>query len=196
MKQIVVVVILIIVCLLLFKFCKPTTDNEYISNQSKELSVPEILAQVKQKLDQFVNHLKITLPNDERVKRMASRYQNLVLDESREKETYTINKGEKMVLCLRNYKKNGELHDDMNLIMFVCLHELAHIMTITAHHTEEFWNNFHFILKEANKFNIYKPIDYQHDPTWYCAMLVYDNPYFRERSVQEHIHSLREILYN
>ena len=30
---------------------------------------------------------------------------------------------------------------DKNLLLFVALHELSHIMTVSLNHTEEFWDN-------------------------------------------------------
>ena len=32
---------------------------------------------------------------------------------------------------------------------FVALHELSHVMTVSVGHTQEFWENFKFLLKEA-----------------------------------------------
>ena len=45
-------------------------------------------------------------------------------------------------------------------------------------HTEEFWSNFKFLLKEAKKEGIYNPIDYKKNPQPYCGMTITDNPYF------------------
>ena len=33
--------------------------------------------------------------------------------------------------------------------MFVTLHELAHVMTVSVGHTEEFWTNFKFLLTKS-----------------------------------------------
>ena len=40
--------------------------------------------------------------------------------------------------------------------MFVAIHELAHVMTKSVGHTEEFWTNMKFLLKIAIKEGIYK----------------------------------------
>ena len=45
--------------------------------------------------------------------------------------------------------------------MFVAIHEIAHIMTLSVGHTEEFWNNFKFLLENAVELNIYTPVDYK-----------------------------------
>ena len=45
--------------------------------------------------------------------------------------------------------------------MFVALHELSHVASKSIGHTDEFWDNFKFILIESEKIGIYKPIDYK-----------------------------------
>jgi hypothetical protein len=80
--------------------------------------------------------------------------------------------------------------------MYVGLHELAHVMSITAHHTDEFWENFNYLISQATKYNMYTPIDYSQHPVPYCAMIVYDNPYFRERNTQDLLQELIKEIQN
>lgn len=151
------------------------------------------LAVIKNRMRDFVDNLAKKYPTNDAVRLLKTRYRNTVVEESTEPETYTLNKGEKMRVCLRNHKSN-QVHDDANLIMFVCLHELAHIMSVSNHHTDEFWENFEFLLGEAAVDGIYSPIDYKYDPVWYCAMLVYDNPYFTENPEQRHVRNIKRIF--
>ena len=58
-----------------------------------------------------------------------------------------MNKGEKVYFCLRDRKDKSKFVD-LNIIMFVAFHEMAHIMTLSTGHTEEFWTNFKFISKK------------------------------------------------
>ena len=60
--------------------------------------------------------------------------------------SYSLNKGEKIVFCLRS-EETKQLHD-INIIMFVAIHELAHVMSVTIGHNEEFYTNFRFLLQE------------------------------------------------
>ena len=62
--------------------------------------------------------------------------------------------------------------------MFVALHELSHVASKSIGHTDEFWDNFKFILIEAEKIGVYKPIDYKNEKTEYCGMTINDNPYY------------------
>ena len=66
---------------------------------------------------------------------------------------------------------------DENLLMFVALHELAHVMTKSIGHTDEFWNNFKFLLKHAAENNLYKKHDFRKKPEKYCGTTITDSPY-------------------
>lgn len=95
--------------------------------------------------------------------------------------SYTENKGEKLVLCLRNKEPNAkgeyEFHD-INLIMFVVLHELTHVMNDRWGHKMQFWQLFKFVLQNAVEAGIYKPEDYKKQPVRYCGMDITYNPYY------------------
>lgn len=91
--------------------------------------------------------------------------------------SYTINKGKKMAICLRD-KETLQLHD-INTMMFVVLHELAHIASESVGHSDnEFWRNFKFILQNAAECGIYHVEDYSIHPMRYCGMTVTYNPLF------------------
>ena len=63
--------------------------------------------------------------------------------------------------------------------MFVSTHEIAHIMTKSIGHTEEFWNNFKYLLKIATiKLNLYDKVDYSKNPKKYCGMTINSSPLF------------------
>ena len=61
--------------------------------------------------------------------------------------------------------------------MFVALHELAHVMTKSVGHTEEFWSNFRYLLKNSIKLGIYKYQDFRKKPVKYCGITITDTPY-------------------
>jgi len=80
-------------------------------------------------------------------------------------------------LCLRS-RDNFEKLIDINTLMFVSIHELGHIMTLSIGHTKEFWDNFKFLLKNTVIINIYKEINYSKYPKKYCGIEVTDSPLF------------------
>ncbi|MEM0354054.1 MAG: hypothetical protein QXW79_00595 [Thermoplasmata archaeon] len=86
--------------------------------------------------------------------------------------SYTTNK-EEISICLRS-KKDGRLHD-INLVMYVVLHELAHIACPEMGHTKLFREIFAFFLKTALKLKIYKKVNFHNDPHEYCGMVIKEN---------------------
>jgi hypothetical protein len=80
-----------------------------------------------------------------------------------------------MVLCLRAKKDDNELMD-INTMTFVALHELAHIATTTVGHTEEFWDNFRWLLDEAINIGVYIKQDFADKPVPYCGITITSTP--------------------
>ena len=66
-------------------------------------------------------------------------------------KSYTINK-EKVFLCLKDEK--GDYYDE-NMLVYVLLHELAHVMNDEVGHGQKFQQIFDEILKEAEMNGIY-----------------------------------------
>lgn len=70
-----------------------------------------------------------------------------------DKRSYTINK-KKVYLCLKD--ENGDYYND-NMLIFVVLHEMAHVMCDEIGHTAKFQQIFQQLLDEAAEKNIYDP---------------------------------------
>jgi predicted metal-dependent hydrolase len=68
-------------------------------------------------------------------------------------KSYTINK-EKIYLCLKD--KNRKYYSD-NMLVYVFLHEIAHILCDEVGHTEKFRNIFQDLLDKATEMKIYNP---------------------------------------
>ena len=82
--------------------------------------------------------------------------------------SYSVNKGEEVVFCLHS-KKDRKLHD-INLIMYVAIHEMAHIACPEIGHTLLFKKIFNFLTIRAMELNIYEKIDFESYPQEYCGM--------------------------
>ena len=89
--------------------------------------------------------------------------------------SYSINKGDKIVFCLRAKDGSNDLVD-INTMMFVAIHELAHLMTKSIGHTTEFWDNMRFLLKEGIEIGVYKKQDFNNSPVDYCGTKITDTP--------------------
>jgi len=115
------------------------------------------------------------------VTKILQRYNpdNLVENSPKDKEdtSYTLNKGSTIAFCLREKGKNNTLHD-INTLIFVAVHELAHIAIDDNEHPPKFWKMFKLLLQEAEEGNIYKSQDYQKNPVNYCGMQVNYNPLY------------------
>ena len=88
--------------------------------------------------------------------------------------SYTINKGQTMALCLRDQNTN-KIHD-INTLMFVAIHELAHNVNPSVGHDQQFWNTMAMILKIADQNHLYTIVDYSKNPTQYCGMTIDNTP--------------------
>ena len=87
---------------------------------------------------------------------------------------YSVNKGEELSLCVR--EKDTEKFMDDNIILFVAIHELSHIMTPENGHTPLFWDNMKYLLEQGSSMGIYKPVDYGKYPEMYCGMEITSTP--------------------
>lgn len=94
--------------------------------------------------------------------------------------SYTENKTH-LVLCLRKKEKNKEgIHElhDRDVVMFVVLHELAHMMNDRWGHPIEFWRLFKLLLEDAQEMGVYKPRDFEKHPVNYCGLDLTYNPIY------------------
>lgn len=141
-----------------------------------------LMAEVNDKMTRLVEHLKENFPHKEQAKRIVSSFPGIRLVETlptSEHTAYSENKGEKIAMCLNKSKKEGDKRlIDPNTLCFVALHELSHVGTESEGHKPEFWNNFKFVLQEAQKIGIYHPVDYKKEPMPYCGDHLTDNPLF------------------
>ena len=157
---------------------KSKIDNEEYTVQIKDDAVEaaNLIATIKSKLSTLLEHLEKTYGHsDSRVSLLKENYKPDRLSEGVDTPGYTsysINKGEKIVLCLRNRDKLM----DINTMMFVVLHEFAHLATESIGHTEEFWTNFKWILEESVNIGIYTRQDFKNKNVDYCGIKITSTP--------------------
>ena len=148
-------------------------------NQVQKAS--NLLARTTEKLGYLVENVGQRYPDRENVKKLIKNFNPTTIKETlptSEFTAYSENKGEKIAFCLNKKKHNNDNLIDSNTLMFVATHEIAHIMTTSVGHTEEFWNNFKFLLENAVELKLYTPVDYKKEPEGYCGMDITDNPYY------------------
>jgi len=157
---------------------KSTIDNREYLVQDKEDSfdAANLIATIRGRLVTLVDHLiKSYSSNDPRIIMLKENFNPDSLKEgvdNPEYTSYSINKGEQIVLCLRNKNKLV----DINTLLFVVLHEIAHIVTEDIGHTPIFWDNFRWILEESINIGIYIKQDFDKKPVEYCGMTITSSP--------------------
>ena len=141
----------------------------------------DLLARVRQRMQKLYNYLIATYPEKLQVKQLK---QNFKPDPSRisestpdaEHTSYSVNKGESVHFCLRQRQGNNESLVKENIMIFVALHEMAHMVTPTIGHGPDFWNNFGWLLKIAEDQGIYTYEDFSAHPVSYCGVKITDSP--------------------
>ena len=156
--------------------------NKYCVRERSKLTLAvDLLANITVKMNKLVKFLDEKYPDRENVNRLVKGYNPKTITETLPTSEYTAyseNKGEKIAFCLNTEKKDGSRLIDENTLMFVALHELSNVASKSIGHTDEFWNNFKFLIKEAESINIYNPEDYKKNSKRYCGTNIVDNPYF------------------
>jgi hypothetical protein len=130
------------------------------------------LARLNSRLLTLVRHMAAKYGDNRDVLRLQQRFSPDAVSEGGMENGYTsysINKGERIVMCIR--QTDGSFVDD-NVVLYVAIHELAHIMTIEVGHTDTFWSNFRFLLNEAVEIGLYQKVDFQHKPSDYCGIKI------------------------
>lgn len=110
--------------------------------------------------EQYQSRDPILFQIKERLILLSPQVHNLQFFE--DNKSYTINK-KKIYLCLKDEKNS---YYNMNMLMYVAIHELAHVLCNEIGHTPKFHRIFDNLLKKAHELKIYDPsIPLIHD---YC----------------------------
>jgi len=154
-----------------------------VRNVIDKQDAANLLATLEKNILNFSNYLYKKKDSDEvkthkkYIELLHNRCKNVQLSEGDTNSsytTYTINKGEKIVFCLRS-KATGKLHD-INLLMFVTIHEMAHIACPEQNHTPLFVDIFKFLLHQAINIKLYIYQDYKIQETEYCGLILDQTP--------------------
>ena len=139
-----------------------------------------MLARLRQNIFKLVNHVKANRDKhqsmDPYILQLFNRIQNVIIRENSSRSKYTsycINKGEEIVFCLR-IRKHGKLHD-INLLMYVVIHEISHVACPEEGHTDLFNQIFEFLCRIGITMGLYKKIPFNDSPVDYCGMMITDS---------------------
>jgi len=145
--------------------------REYlVLNVADKKFAADRLADLNEHLLKLVRHMRAKYPQDPRISRLYNNFDPDNVSEGGVEHgftSYSVNKGEKLVMCIRQ-KEGGFV--PMNVVMYVAVHELSHLMTKDVGHSSDFWENFKFLLWEAVEIGLYKRTDYSKKPVEYCGI--------------------------
>lgn len=167
-----------------FTKSEPRRKNSIVTYKNKKwvvqkkdsaIMLDELITRINKLIDYIKQHPQETY-TFKKLKHWDSSFvlENIKESWKNESTSYSINKGQELVFCIRD-KLNNSIHD-INTLMFVAIHELAHIVTDELQHTQKFWNNMRSLLKTAESLNLYTYIDYSQNPVEYCGMTINSTP--------------------
>jgi len=162
-----------------------------VRNLPDKQDAADRLARVRGKLIQLREYLKNKYYDKKFVKQMidnfdcsAQRFSESTPDA--QYTSYSVNKGEKIFMCLRQRDEKENLVQE-NVIVFVALHEMSHVGTSSIGHTPEFWNHFAWLLEQAEELGVYKYTNFSAHPVEYCGVHITDSPKYKE-TVEDGLH--------
>lgn len=164
----------------------------------------DTLAQINRRVIGIMRHLKNKYIKDassdvatqypervEAVKHLLARYNpdNLTENSPFDPEgdtSFTTDKGALMALCLRDRKPrpgkrassdydDGIIHP-LDVLMFVTIHEMAHVAIDELDHPPVFWATFKFLLEEAENAGVARFPNYNMNPVNYCGLRIDYSP--------------------
>ncbi len=175
-------IFLILIIILMYLIYKPgiyikssIDNNDYFVSESNitptSQEIADTLALIRQNINKLRNYLKNKNNGEyqEYINELVNTTKDIDISENTKNiyTSYTINKKE-LVFCVKS-KKTGQIHN-MNLLMYVVLHELAHIACPEFGHTDLFKKIFKYLLSQAEQINIYEPINFNLEHKEYCGM--------------------------
>ena len=133
-------------------YIKSNIDGNYYRVRNKNQRKADLLAIMHAKLNLIVNTLSLDSKynNNTNVKRLIYNWNKGVsikeIGKMESDAAYVINK-KHMSFCLQDKPStNANIVEDINLMTYVGIHELSHIMSDEIGHGNEFISNFEFLL--------------------------------------------------
>lgn len=196
MKIIIFILSVIIICCVIYlyfsqiypdmTYIKSDIDDNYylVRNTDDKKESANMLAKIRKDVLYLSENLytkkedKKNKEYKEYIELLHEKAPNIIFVESTQDSIYTsysVNKGEQIVFCLRTKDLNQKLHD-YNLVMYVVLHEISHVACpIYDNHGPLFKKIFAFLTIKGIDLGIYKKIDFNNNPETYCGMKITDS---------------------
>lgn len=144
--------------------------NNHLAQESAD-----ILGEINKRLVQLIDYVRSKNNPPDYLPRLKQ-YNPYSLNENiwNIDTTYTVNKGQNMTFCLSSRNTESRVYN-INTLMYVAIHELAHVSSVSVGHTPEFLLNFKSLLGYAIEAGLYTYIDYNSHPVEYCGLNITDS---------------------
>jgi predicted metal-dependent hydrolase len=157
-------------------YVKSTIDNEHylVRRLSDKQEAADTIAKLAADMEKLIKHLLAKYPTNSDIKRLYENFNKKNISESSPDSgytSYTVDKGKRLLLCLRQKNSSNSFVDYQILIYTIC-HEIAHIGSEDIGHTPAFWEFFKLILTEAVEIGLYKKVDYSKKPVDFCGIKI------------------------
>lgn len=132
-------------------------ETYYVLDRDDKQQAADKLSKLNTTIESIINGMSYRYPGDKAVIRLKQRYRGVLTerDPINPITGTTYNKGEEIVIAIR--RPTGGFITD-NRLLYITLHELAHIMTEGYdQHGEEFRRNHQRLLNYAISQRLYKP---------------------------------------
>lgn len=142
-----------------------------------------VLAIINQRIERLIEHLDKNFSNDDTkaffIKKLKENYNPYMISEAAvdpRYTTFTVDKKD-INICLRTRNHYEKIYD-INLLMYVVIHELAHLCNYSRDgtpiigHGREFKEIFAFLVSESIKLKLYDYEDYSKSPKEYCNIVI------------------------
>jgi hypothetical protein len=140
-------------------------------------AVATFLIEMETRLKRFLRDARAAHPEDIRLRRIVTKWDG-TLSETAPSDgndiAYSLNK-RSIRVCVRHAIDSKALVD-ANTCMFVLLHELAHLASVSLNHTPEFWENFRWILLLADNLHHYRYVHHESSPASMCGQKIQTSP--------------------
>lgn len=178
--------VILLMCIVIYKwiynvpsiYVKSSIDGRYylVRDDTDKHIIANNLATIRKNVKSLTKYM-IANPNPKYAKYIENLHKiigNVAISENVNETQYTsysVNKGDKLVFCMKSKDNAGKIHDT-NLMMYVVLHEISHIACPEYGHGSKFKEIFKYITENAINLGMYVPVDFKAHPTEYCGMTI------------------------
>lgn len=122
---------------------------------------------IRQKNGSLPDHMLVPTQN------LNKKYSHKAIREGIEEQEYTSFSLDKKEIhfCVKSRDGTNLIYDD-NLLLYVGLHECAHMGSPSEGHNQQFKDIFSYLLQVGRDIGVYTPVDFQNSPVNYCGLIL------------------------